>query len=532
MNRNVFSTPRARSTVPAPDTRNEAGGAAYKRTAEAALAQYAVTGTISTTFYADAETQLDKTLELARAVSTEYLAKTAVFARQRHMKDMPALLCAVLVTRSEPEADSLFWRIARDVLDDLKMVSNFVQVLRSGRLGSKSLPRVARRYVAAFLAERNPERLLNDDTGVKPGLADLIKIVHPKPKDAAQQDVFAYFLGREIKDIGNLPVSIKSFELFKSGQLNAKARAEILTNSSINFRRLDSLGLSDAEWTLVARNASWHTLRMNLATFGRHNVYKDDQIVRELVGKLTDAKTIARVRVFPYQLYVAHRTVKNDTRVPGVLANALQTAFEIACDNVPKLPGKVALAVDISGSMSAPVTGSKGGGQGVTAVTCADAGSLGAATLLHANQDAIVFRFDTVANEVRLNPRDSVFTNASKLTGSGGGTACSSPVRRLLDTKQKVDFVVIFSDNESWADSQRNLGQVWGEYRRYVNPSAKLICVDLAPHASVQAPDLESAGIYHIGGFSDAVFEHIWRIARNENAATWEAAVRAVALPE
>ena len=58
-----------------------------------------------------------------------------------------------------------------------------------------------------------------------------------------------------------------------------------------------------------------------------------------------------------------------------------------------------------------------------------------------------------VTVNVRLNPRDSIMTNAEKLADiGGGGTACSAPLRLLNHEKARVDMVIIVSDNESWAD--------------------------------------------------------------------------------
>ena len=95
-NSELFST--RNSTTPAGVvTRNEAGGQAFQFPACHALAQYAATGCFGQTFYATAETQLNEVLKYAGHpdVSEEFLAKTAIYARERgFMKDMPALLCA------------------------------------------------------------------------------------------------------------------------------------------------------------------------------------------------------------------------------------------------------------------------------------------------------------------------------------------------------------------------------------------------------------------------------------------------------
>jgi hypothetical protein len=69
------------------DTVNEAGGPAFAITPKQALAQYAATGCLNRTFYASAEAQLDRVLEL---VST-----TVVMCR-----DTAALITAALLRRN------------------------------------------------------------------------------------------------------------------------------------------------------------------------------------------------------------------------------------------------------------------------------------------------------------------------------------------------------------------------------------------------------------------------------------------------
>lgn len=68
--------------------------------AEASTGTVTATSCLNTTFYASADEQLAKVLELCAEIDAEFIAKTAVFGRERgFMKDMPALLCAVLSVR-------------------------------------------------------------------------------------------------------------------------------------------------------------------------------------------------------------------------------------------------------------------------------------------------------------------------------------------------------------------------------------------------------------------------------------------------
>ncbi|HLM59926.1 MAG TPA: hypothetical protein VK308_03880, partial [Pyrinomonadaceae bacterium] len=121
-NKNLFQTVKGIFT-PKTDTINEAGGAAYKLSPKAALAQYAATGCFSHTFYADAGEQLDKVLALAQNLDAECVAKVAIYAREKgFMKDVPALLLAVLSTKDK----AVFERIFPRVIDNGKMLRNFV----------------------------------------------------------------------------------------------------------------------------------------------------------------------------------------------------------------------------------------------------------------------------------------------------------------------------------------------------------------------------------------------------------------------
>jgi 60 kDa SS-A/Ro ribonucleoprotein len=158
---------------------NEAGGIAYKLGPEHALAQYAVTGCLNGTFYANAETQLQKVLDLCGRVQPEFIAKLAVYCRERgHMKDMPALLCSVLAKRDVALLEQVFDR----VVDNGKMLRNFVQIIRSGVTGRKSLGSAPKRLVRQWFEKRSADQVFRASVGQSPSVADILKMVHPKPE--------------------------------------------------------------------------------------------------------------------------------------------------------------------------------------------------------------------------------------------------------------------------------------------------------------------------------------------------------------
>ena len=95
-NRNLFGS-IAGTLLPKPEAVNEAGGPAYTLGAKHALAQYLATGCLNATFYANAEEQLRQVMLLSAGLEAEFIAKAAIFVRERgQMKDTPALLSAIL----------------------------------------------------------------------------------------------------------------------------------------------------------------------------------------------------------------------------------------------------------------------------------------------------------------------------------------------------------------------------------------------------------------------------------------------------
>ncbi|MBZ0119258.1 MAG: RNA-binding protein [Sandaracinaceae bacterium] len=518
-NKGLFASTIGR-LLPKTDTVNHEGSKAYAFTPEHALAQYAATGCLNHAFYATAQTQLATVLELASKVEPDFLAKTAVYAREKgHMKDMPALLVAVLSVR----APKLFAQVFDRVIDDGKMLRNFVQIMRSGAVGRKSLGTRPKKQVLAWLDRKTDDQVFRASIGQSPSLADVVKMVHPKPATDSRRALYAWLLGKPY-DAGQLPELVTRFEQYK-----ADKGGEL---PDVPFQMLTALELGTAEWAQIARQASWQSLRMNLNTLARHGVFEVDGMAELVAARLRDPKAIAKARVFPYQLMVAYQqTAQQAGGVPNVVRDALQDAMEHAIKNVPAIDGHVWVCPDVSGSMRSPVTGHRKGA--TSAVRCVDVAALFTAAILRQNPRAQVLPFEQAVVPIELNARDSVMTNAMKLASiGGGGTNVSAPLRLLVERKARVDAVVIVSDNESWVDAReggRGTATI-AEWNKLLarNPRAKLVCIDVQPYAHTQALDRED--ILNVGGFSDQVFDVVAAFTQGRDAQAWVDTIRAVTL--
>lgn len=491
-NKNLFAT-IAGKLVPQANAINEAGGKAYAMTPKQALAQYAATGCLNGTFYATAEEQLATVISLCSEVDTDFIAQAAIWSREAgFMKDMPALLCAILATRDVARLEAIFPR----VIDNGKMLRNFVQIVRSGVTGRKSFGTAVKRMILRWVDGRSSDTLFRDSVGQTPSIADVIRMVHPKPGAADREALYGYLIGRSVTD-ASLPPLVRSYEAFRRGRSNEVP--------DVPFQMLTALELTADMWATIAGNAPWQMTRMNLNTFARHGVFANGEVTKKIAERLANRDAIAKARALPYQLMVAYGSAADG--VPASVRDALQDAMEIATENVPRIDGRITICPDVSGSMRSPVTGRRKGA--TTAVRCVDVAALVTSAILRKNPGARVLPFETKVVDVRLNARDSVMTNAGKLAAvGGGGTNCSAPLAKLNRERAEGDLVIFVSDNESWADSQAGRGtelmHEWSAFRAR-NRGARLVCIDIQPYATTQAA--ESPDVLNIGGFSDAVFE-------------------------
>jgi 60 kDa SS-A/Ro ribonucleoprotein len=391
------------------------------------------------------------------------------------------------------------------------MLRNYVQILRSGVVGRKSLGSAPKRLVRQWLESQDEDTLFRFGTGANPSLADIVKMTHPKPNRASREALYGYMLGRN-HDQEALPGLVRAFEKFKAG--------ESLEVPDLPFTMLSSLPLSASDWTKISRKSSWQTTRMNLNTFTLHGVFAVKGMAERIASRLRDREQIERSQVLPYQLLAAFMNC--DAGVPRIVRDALQDAMEISISSVPVIEGKVFICPDVSGSMMGPVTGTRRGA--TTKVRCIDVAALVAAAILRKNPMAVVRPFAEKVVPVKLNSRDTVMTNAEKLAAiGGGGTNCSAPLAKWKAERAEADVVIIVSDNQSWVDAQGEnrtaLMVEWTKFRQR-NPKGKLVCLDLQPYVTTQAAERED--IVNVGGFSDHVFDLIALCASGKmNADHW-----------
>ncbi|TWT91644.1 TROVE domain-containing protein [Neorhodopirellula pilleata] len=528
------------SVLPRATVVNEAGGPAYKMSAKHALAQMAATGTFGNVYYASAQNQLDAMRKLIDEIDdNEFLAKLAVYSRERaYMKDMPAALLVVLSTRDTKLMHQVFDRVA----DNGRVLRTVFQMTRSGQFGRKGLSSSLQRAFQRWLNDASVGKLLSASIGNDPSLRDILRMARPTPKDDARRALFGWLTDKPVEKwapatADNLPSTVQSLVAYRAAD-TAEAQTLIAGDLQVRWDLLADAATGPLVWKAIARQMGPQALRMNLNTLLRHDVFKkpgilgfagtDNAMIDYVAGQLADRDAIARSRQFPYQFLAAYMNASDE--VPSQIKTALHDAAEIACGNVPTLPGPVIIGLDTSGSMGCPVTGNRGRG-GTSKMRCVDVAALFAAAILRRNPDSVVIPFDTQAYQAKVDPSDTILSLSARLSKyGGGGTDCSLPFveANTRYAKQAFAGIVLVSDNESWITSGRRYGYgqngstgvmtQWEKFKKTQRghgiADPKLVCIDIQPYGNSQA--LERNDILNIGGFSDAVFNVVSSFLEND----------------
>jgi 60 kDa SS-A/Ro ribonucleoprotein len=558
-NSNIFTTqtPKGVATnAPAADTVNPAGGAAFAYGPKHRLAQLLMTGTGFDSFYQGGNEQLAALVDTVRQLNdAEYLAKAVVAgATLGFMKDLP--LCGLVLLSKEDKQGDLFRAAFQKVVWDGRRLRTFCQLVKSKVLGRSCFT------INKWLNEASVSKLINASIGGKAAeggdmsLENILQVTRPFPPDNARRALYGWLLGRSPKkwaegahpcSLSDLPEEARLVRAYDTAETEDQ-QVEILRamqerRAYVRWDRLSGNAKGNKIWHEFARTMAPQALRMNLNSMSEHGVFDDPDLTQLVIAKLTDAEEIRSGRQFPYQYFAAYKFLKES--VPQSVRSALHKAAELCCGNVPKFPGPVAICVDVSSSMTAPVTGYQSRGQ-ASKVTCVDAASVMATALYKANPDSVIIPFNNLAilpgqggrYGTRFDPDDSMLSLAASLAAlCSGGTDCHTALAAINEKYKGRPFaaVVYLSDNASWVTASvpsvspgyggwqtSNTTALMREWQTFCSgqrqlgrfPRPKMFCWDLAHYGSTQAP--ESEGIYNLGGFSDSVFSLMSSIAEDD----------------
>jgi len=239
--------------------------------------------------------------------------------------------------------------------------------------------------------------------------------------------------------------------------------------------------------------------------------------VKHVVATITDEDVLRKGRVHPMAILLAMKTYEQGRGMKGnktwdpvrAIVDALDEAFYLAFKTVEPTGQNWLLALDVSGSMGSPVSG--------TALSCREAAAAMAMVTARTESAHEIIGFTSGGSNgfARRSSRWGGEDGVSKLNISPkhtldqvvrytegldfGGTDCALPILYAAQNDLKVDTFVVYTDSETWAGSIHPV-QALKAYRKQFNPQAKLIVVGMNSNEfSIADPD--DAGMLDVVGF-------------------------------
>ena len=213
---------------------------AYPYDAEHRLAQLAMTGTFAAASIQDAQAEVPAwSRRRWRSIRCFWPRPLSMCATKGHMKDTPAgLLLAVLSARIGAVRGGL-----QAVVTSGKVLRGFVQILRSGSGGAQVAGLRPKAMVQNWLNAATDAQLLAASVGNDPSLADVIRMVHPKPKRRNGRPLC--LADRPARGHAALPQAVQDLLAFRAGATDKVP--------DVPFQMLTDLPLTPRQWAEVAR---------------------------------------------------------------------------------------------------------------------------------------------------------------------------------------------------------------------------------------------------------------------------------------
>lgn len=536
---NTISTRRTAQSDQA-DTRqdkNAAGGYTFTVGDDARLHRFLTLGTDGGTYYTSAA---DLTRDAADVVFRAAQADGANLVRHivevssngRAPKNNPALFALAIAAAHSDDAGR---KAALDALPlvartgtHLFLFAGYVEQFRGWGRG-------LRNAVANWYTDKPTEKVAYQALKYRQREGwthrDLLRLSHPDAGTDGRAALFDYIvrgLPEQRPDwAAELPALVHDFEDAQRA-VQYETWAEIIgRGNGISWEMLPDAALTHpAVWeALIDRGLPQTALIRQLPRLTRLGVLQGNT-GRVVAAQLQDAEQLKRGRVHPINILVAQRTYASGVSARGEstwtpvsrIVDALDAAFYNAYAAVEPSNKRTLLALDVSGSMTASISGmplncreASAALAMVTAATEPDYQVVGFTGEHAYNTTKGIFGYQRQAyissntlTPLDISPRrriDDICRHIGDLPM--GRTDCALPMVWALKNKVEIDTFHIYTDNETWI-GDIHPHQALREYREKMGIDARLVVVAMTGTRNTIADPADPKQL-DVSGFDSAV---------------------------
>ena len=238
-------------------------------------------------------------------------------------------------------------------------------------------------------------------------------------------------------------------------------------------------------WLTLLETMPLEALLRNLGKLTQIGVAAEKH--REIVVRLTNQAEVLKARIHPIKVLVASKVYTNGcgdsgslTWTPNVyIGVALTDLFRISYGAVTPTGKRIMLGIDVSGSMSTPVLGSK-------VLTCRDASIAMALLYLETEKNVSAVAFsNTLTDLLAPSSRNRLtrgMTLQQALAATNGmnfsNTDCVLPIQHAIKHNILIDAFIVITDNETYAPNEHPQNALI-RYRELTGIQAKLIVLGM-----------------------------------------------------
>jgi 60 kDa SS-A/Ro ribonucleoprotein len=207
---------------------------------------------------------------------------------------------------------------------------------------------------------------------------------------------------------------------------------------------------------------------------------------REIVVRLTNQTEVLKARIHPIKVLVASKVYTNGCGDSGSLTwtpnayigVALTDLFRISYGAVTPTGKRIMLGIDVSGSMSTPVLGSK-------VLTCRDASIAMALLYIETEKNVSAVAFSDTLTDLVAPSRFQLrrgMTLQQALAATNGmnfsSTDCVLPIQHAIKHNLQIDAFIVITDCETYAPNEHPQNALI-RYRELTGIQAKLIVLGM-----------------------------------------------------
>uniref|UniRef100_A0A6C0I186 TROVE domain-containing protein n=1 Tax=viral metagenome TaxID=1070528 RepID=A0A6C0I186_9ZZZZ len=237
-------------------------------------------------------------------------------------------------------------------------------------------------------------------------------------------------------------------------------------------------------WATLLETMPLEALLRNLGKMTQNGVVGDKY--KEIVARMTDQTAILKARIHPIKVLVASKVYKNGygdlgslSWVPNhFISNAFTQLYQLSYGTITPTGQSIMVAVDVSGSMSSAVIGSK-------VLTCRDASIAMALLYLETEKNVSIVAFSDGLTDMSTPSRNQLrrgMTIDQALSATSGmsfsSTDCVLPILHAIKHNLKIDAFIVLTDNETYAPNEHPQSALV-RYRQLMGTETKLIVIGM-----------------------------------------------------